>query len=261
MNKKRRFVSDLRQSRRLEIMNGSKPYIAISALLTAATLLVAGHALLAQTGVVQSRSNGHAVTNSPLKRIDTGVFEIGNVRLDKNQGTIRFPAVVNMDQGAVEYLLVNESGKVHESVFRTETEPYHIHLATLLVGAKESLSLSAGSSTNSPALAGDKVSISASWKTSGGEGHGRGEDLVFNTQTKSPMSRGNWVYNGSRIVEGTFLAQRDGSVVSIISDPDALINNPRPGRENDEIWQVNTNAVPPVGTAVQITIKLEEGGK
>jgi len=75
------------------------------------------------------------------------------------------------------------------------------------------------------------------------------------------MSRGNWVYNGSRIVEGTFLAQRDGSLVSIISDQDALINNPRPGRENDEIWQVNTNTVPPVGTAVQITIKLEGGGK
>jgi hypothetical protein len=183
------------------------------------------------------------------------------VRLDKNERTIRFPAVVNMDQGAVEYLLVNESGKVHESVFRTGVEPYHIHLATVLVGTKENLSRAVGTATNPPPLAGDKVSLSASWKTSGGESHCRGEDLVFNTQTKSPMSRGNWVYNGSRVVEGTFLAQRDGSVVSIISDPDALINNPRPGRENDEIWQVNTNAVPPVGTAVQITIKLEDGGK
>jgi hypothetical protein len=235
--------------------------LATSARLTAATLLVAGIPLLAQTGAVQSRSDGHAVTNSSLKKIDTGVFEIGNVRLDKNQRTIRFPAVVNMDQGAVEYLLVNESGKVHESVFRTQAEPYHIHLAILLVGAKESISRAAGTATNAPPLAGDKVSISASWKTSGGESHCRGEDLVFNTQTKSPMSRGNWVYNGSRIVEGTFLAQRDGSVISIISDPDALVNNPRPGRENDEIWQVNTNAVPPVGTAVQITIKLEDGGK
>ena len=71
------------------------------------------------------------------------------------------------------------------------------------------------------------------------------------------MSRGNWVYNGSRIVEGTFLAQRDGSVVSIIRDPDALINNPRPGRENDEIWQVNTNLVPPLNTPVELLIQLE----
>ncbi|MEO8425628.1 MAG: YdjY domain-containing protein [Verrucomicrobiota bacterium] len=233
--------------------------LAAAAWLTSAALLVGGPTVLAQTGVVQSRSNGHTVTNSPLRKIDTGVFEIGNVRLDKNQRTIRFPAVVNMDQGAVEYLLVNESGKVHESVFRTEAEPYHIHLATLLVGAKESIAHSAGTATNTPPLAGNTVSISASWKTSGGESNSRGEDLIFNIQTRSAMSRGAWVYTGSRIVEGTFLAQRDGSVVSIISDPDALINNPRPGRENDEIWQVNTNAVPPAGTPVQITIKLEDG--
>src|SRR5678816_457509 len=77
--------------------------LAVSVWLTAATLLVIGNPLLAQTGAVQSRSDGHVVTNSPLKKIDTGVFEIGNVRLDKNQRTIRFPAVVNMDQGAVEY--------------------------------------------------------------------------------------------------------------------------------------------------------------
>ena len=233
--------------------------LAASAWLATATLFVASHPLLAQRGAVQSRSDGHTVTNSPLKQIDAGVFEIGNVRLDKNQRTIRFPAVVNMDRGAVEYLLVNESGKLHESVFRTEAEPFHIHLAILLVGAKENISRSAA--TNASPLAGDAVSLSASWKTSGGESHCRGEDLVFNTQTKSPMSRGNWVYSGSRIVEGTFLAQHEGSVVSIISDPDALINNPRPGRENDEIWQVNTNAVPPVGTAVQITIKLEDSRK
>src|SRR4029453_13709848 len=103
----------------------------------------------------------------------------------------------------------------------------HIHLATLLVSAKESISPSVDTPTNAHALAGNKVSISASWKTSLGENHCRGEDLIFNTQTKSPMSRGNWVYNGSRIVGGTFLAQRDGSVVSIISYPDALIKNTR----------------------------------
>jgi hypothetical protein len=73
------------------------------------------------------------------------------------------------------------------------------------------------------------------------------------------MSRGDWVYNGSRVVEGTFLARRDGSLVAIISDPDALINNPRPGRDDDEIWRVNDKLTPPAGTPVQITIELGSG--
>jgi hypothetical protein len=48
--------------------------LAASAWLATAALFVAGHPLLAQTGAVQSRSDGHVVTNSPLKRIDDAVF-------------------------------------------------------------------------------------------------------------------------------------------------------------------------------------------
>ena len=70
------------------------------------------------------------------------------------------------------------------------------------------------------------------------------------------MSNGAWVYNGSKVIEGTFIAQRDGSIVSIIFDPLALANNTRPGCENDEIWCVNTNAVPAFNTPVEVTFKL-----
>ncbi|MGI8965418.1 MAG: YdjY domain-containing protein [Limisphaerales bacterium] len=95
------------------------------------------------------------------------------------------------------------------------------------------------------------------WKTKDGDKKIRAEDLIFNAQTKSAMSCGPWIYNGSRIVAGTFLAQRDGSIISTIIDPDALINNPRPGRENDDIWQVNSNNVPPPGTSGQLIVDLE----
>ena len=57
--------------------------------------------------------------------------------------------------------------------------------------------------------------------------------------------------------ETIFLAQREGSVVAVIADPDAMINNPRPGRDNDQLWQINTNTVPPIGTVVQFTIQFE----
>jgi len=71
------------------------------------------------------------------------------------------------------------------------------------------------------------------------------------------MREGPWVYNGSRVVGGTFLAQRDGQIVAVMADADALVNNPRPGRENDEIWQINTNAVPAVGTPVRIIFQIK----
>jgi hypothetical protein len=69
------------------------------------------------------------------------------------------------------------------------------------------------------------------------------------------MPRGDWIFNGSEVVQGVFRAAREGSIIAIIDDPDALINNPRPGRDDDELWRVNDRVVPPVGTAVRLTIR------
>src|SRR3954469_13485921 len=82
------------------------------------------------------KAAGAESTNLPLQQISSNLFQIGTVRLDKSKGTVQFPAQLNMTNGLVEYLLVTTKGKLHESVLKTETEPYHIQLALLLLGAK-----------------------------------------------------------------------------------------------------------------------------
>src|SRR5437762_3203439 len=60
-----------------------------------------------------------AVTNSPIQKVGDGLFQIGQVRLDKEKRTITFPASVNMHEGNIEYVLVHATGKVHESLLKT----------------------------------------------------------------------------------------------------------------------------------------------
>ena len=195
-------------------------------------------------------------TNAPLKGVGPGVFELGKVRLNKNERTVSFPAVVNLSPGLIEYMIVTETGKIHESLFRTEAEPFQIHTAMLLLGAKGAGTNRFPDQPNQP-LPGDKVTLEVSWRAGGDRKESRrAEELVYNQETKSTMSRGHWTYNGSRIFEGTFVAQQDGSIVSLIEDPDALINNPRLGRESDEIWEVKTNGLPALNAPVEIKIKL-----
>ena len=55
---------------------------------------------------------------------------------------------------------------------------------------------------------------------------------------------------------GHFLAQVDGSIAALVRDPAALINNPRPGNDDDQIWEVYSKTTPPAGTAVDVTIQL-----
>lgn len=195
-----------------------------------------------------------AATNSPpVVDLGHGAFRIGEVTLNRQNKTVSFPTTVNMSSGVIEYVVVTSGGKTHESVLKTDVEPFHLHSAMLLLGAKVAREEELGAFTDAKQeLPGQKLTIQAEW-------NGKRvplEALVFNVQTKKPMEAPFWVYNGSVMREGQFLAQREGSIVSLISDPSALANNPREDRENDELWVANTNTVPAVGTPVQVTFQF-----
>ena len=70
------------------------------------------------------------------------------------------------------------------------------------------------------------------------------------------MQQSTFRYRGSRTVDRAFLAQRDGSIVALIEDSDALADNPGPDRKKDEIWQPLTTKLPPVGQTVRVTLKF-----
>ncbi len=199
---------------------------------------------------------GIETAKEAFKEIAPGQFQIGLVKLDPKSKSIIFPGVINMSQGLVEYALVSPHGKVHESIFATTAQPQDIHVAMLLLlpsGTRSTIAATNGAAE----VAGMEVLLSAEWTTGEKLHRHRFEELIINLQTKSTMREGPWVYNGSRVVGGTFLAQRDGQIVAVMADADALVNNPRPGRENDEIWQINTNAVPAVGTPVRIIFQIK----
>ena len=201
-----------------------------------------------------------AQTSAAVTETAPGMFDVGNVKVDQNARTASFLAEVNMRDGLVEYLLVTESGKTHESVFTTKIDPANLHVAMLLLGAKGFAKktsappgqIDASYLRKAPELGGEQVEIIVKWP-----GHeARAEDFIF--KKNAPAARGFWVYNGSFILEGKFLARLDGSIIALVTDPAALINNPRPGHENDHIWSVRTEAMPSTNTAVEITLQLAE---
>jgi hypothetical protein len=94
------------------------------------------------------------------------------------------------------------------------------------------------------------------WEKDGQKKSVPAETLVYDQEAKVAMSLGDWTYNGSRIFEGTFLAQRDRSIIAIIGDLDALVNNPRPRWENDQNWQANAETCPAIETPVEVTLTI-----
>lgn len=252
--------------------------------------------------VFAHRSFAETSTNTVVKDLGEGRLQIDHVTVDSKARTLSFPAKINMTDGMVEYLIVASKGKTHESLLNTEAEPIHIHTGMLLLGArphatndptndasiffdakreipgtKLKITVSPGSTTPATNTAANTTKTTDI------------QTLLMLAETKQPLAPDDiphWIYNGSRFSETPelepvpagspprsgstkketqkiFMAQREGSIVSLIADPSALINNPRKDRENDELWILNTPAIPPVGTPVQVTFTLsaENDGK
>jgi hypothetical protein len=220
-------------------------------------------------GYKPAESSMAVLTNSQLRMVEPGIFEIGKVRLDQRRRSVSFPAMLDKSQGLMEYFLVTTYGKTHESILKTEALPYHIHLAMLLLGAAGTGSVDfPGSPTNGvpgpvvhpskETMPGNKATISVKWKTPAGETERSPQDLIYKNDTRGVMEEGRWVYNGSLIVQNKFLAQMDGSIISLVTDPVALINYTGPGHDNDLIWEPNATNLPAADVPVEVTITIPE---
>ena len=218
--------------------------------ITILTLIVTG---IAHAAAPTPRKRPDA---SALQKVSAGVFKFNEVTLDSGRQTVSFPAAINMTSNLVEYVVVCDDGKTHESLLKTTVEPKDIHVAMLLIGAKGTPPPKASEPDHKKVLKGDRIRVWIEWRDKATRNRVRAEDLVLNDQTKLPMKHGDWIYNGSWIFNGSFVAQTERSVVSIICDRDALMNSGHPQRADDEIWFANTKKIPTLDHPVSVKIEL-----
>lgn len=211
-----------------------------------------------------------AASTPAMREVSPGVYEIGSIHLDRNTRTLTFPVKVNMAEGNIEYLICTPRGSTHESLLVTDVQPADIHFAMLLLDAKGSglhapapgdappAQINAEFLRGAPPLKGDNITLSAKWKDAAGKERSVAiEDWVLNAKENKSAPRGPWIYTGSMFADDKFLAQLQGAIASLVSNPAALINNPRKGRDDDQVWMVNVKSIPPVETTVSLTIKIE----
>ncbi len=196
-----------------------------------------------------------------FRQVDPDTYVLGLVTLHKRARTISFPVVINQRSNVVEYALVHETGKTHESILRTAAEPLHVHLAVLLLGATPANTnlFPEPASGNVP---GTPMTIAVRWPDGPGSRVREVglEELVAVLPDRRPLRRSSWVYNGSYVTQGRFVAAGDGSIVAVYSDPAALINTTDPSRNNDDIHFVNSVALPPEGRSLELVIGLAGAG-
>lgn len=203
-----------------------------------------------------------------VEPLGDGKFKVGAVSFNKPQREIRFPATVNMTEGLLEYAIVTENGKIHESLLSSKIRPLNLNIALLLLGYKESkavLNPSVPASKRIPAasqkqLQRAQLDISLEWTADEKTQRAFIETWLKTVPSGNPAPRGPFIYTGSDIYEGQFVAEFDGNIAALYLDPVAVFNNPRPGNFNDETW-VAADRIPDIGTKVTVVLTPHQPAK
>jgi hypothetical protein len=189
----------------------------------------------------------------PIVELEKGVYQVGNVKVDKNKREVTVPGEINLIQGMIEFLACAKGGKLHESVLLLDVEPLHLQLGLILIGLAHENNLRY---QGDPRLSkGDPLEIFVEWERNNKLERHRAEELVFDRQKKAPMPKTHWLFTGSRINNSVFMAQATKNIMATYNDPDSIINQPLPTRSDDTVYSVNTDVLPPKNTKVKLIIK------
>lgn len=209
-------------------------------------ILTVGWSIIAHPVIAQVESQTHPL----VKKISDTQYKIGNVLLDKATREISFPATTHItdSETIIEYLITHTNGeKVHETLLTTETSPLQINLAFKLLNYPESQGLLIPN-TKLDLAARFSIHVSHEGKTT------PITSWLQHRDTRKPMPLTPWVYNGSFITQKRFMAELNGNIFSIISEPSSLGNYAGEDRQDDTLWFPSTRT-PQSGTQVIVIIK------
>ena len=170
-------------------------------------------------------------------------------------------------KGAVEYLLCGPGGKEYESIIVVNSSAEEVYDAMLKLGVERgSPPMYDEEKDEMIGAQGTSVRIFVEWTTNGATQQVRGEDLLYNTQTHKPMQHIEWVFSGSREIPDLDSEDEDAMIPQafvgndIIAlnyiDGSALFQSPIPSEESP--YKKNAETLPPLGTAVKVTIEVNQ---
>lgn len=206
-----------------------------------------------------------AASADGLVKISDTEFELRGIRIFSDRRELHLRCRVNMTDGIIEYALVHHTGKTHESILSTTVSPSDLQVALLLchyepatVGILPSdvpfeqhrLKITEPKTPNA-----HHVAATVEWTSDGKKHRAALATWIQNKRTEqAPTDLPFWIFNGSIIDQRGFVAEADGSILSVWFDPEAMLNSPAQGNLDDERWLCMTSAIPPEGTVVTLIL-------
>jgi hypothetical protein len=152
-------------------------------------------------------------------------------------------------------------GRSYESVLTVNVKPSTIHAGLLLAGAEPGHPARLEPKFSPPT--GTEIALEIRWKDAQGKFQScPAQQWIRDIKTKKALE-GNWVFAGSIIVtdeasgKQSYIADRGGDMICVLSSPAAMLDLPRfgSGAFEDRTYEKFKEHIPPLGTPVTVVFK------
>lgn len=207
-----------------------------------------------------------------MKQIGPDEYDLNGIRFNAATREIRVPTEVNAQKLPIEYLLVHETGKTHESILRTKVNASDLQVAILLChyepgtdglahpDAPKDLTPIKPLPLKTPGA--NRMKIDIEWKDGKETKRVPLVEWMHDINTrKPPPDLDAWIFSGSYVDKDGFAAQAQGTFIANYLDRNAMINSPAKGNWDDQIWISNAAVIPAEGTPVTVIISPAPAAK
>ena len=213
-----------------------------------------------------------------VENLGDGWFKLGDIRFHRHTGEIVFPAEINQQEDILEYLIVQETGKTHESLLRTAISPTHLQAVLLLLrypmSRDELENLMRRPSADPDAIPWvppqpteeemERFHASRVHFYIRPKPEDDGEEpedipifdwVLYTENTEAGPDDFLMVFNGSAEVPAGFSAELSGSIAANYFDRGAMFNLIHDDAWLDTVWFPMPEIVPNIGTPVDVVIR------
>jgi len=254
--------------------------IAYSAIAFLSRLAFAGISLMAVTYAET------APTPAPVAEA-ISKMKLPGIEINAAERYVDVEATICLEKGYLELIACTKGSKEHESIITVEALPKHIHVALLLLGAKNGTPASRRMLDEETREwqeippQGDSIDLSLVWKNPDGKWIERSiSDFVSHKDAQNPPPAAEpkkpavekfpstFLFAGSLLGDAgkrprDYLADKSGHVVSISTYGDELLCLPGfQSQDNGALaWKVNSQNIPKLGTKVTLRLRLQKQPK
>jgi len=191
-------------------------------------------------------------TLPPQEKMVPTPYRMGSIWVDPAKHEISMSGYVNQVVGQIELLACGTAGKTHESAFVVYAKAVDIHAGLLLLGLKHGDPMP-GLGEGPPA--GDPVLLEIEWMDGETRKREPAGKFIHDLETKKEIKRPGWIFNGSTMIDGQYMAKMEDSFVASYWDPWSIINLESELGQDDERLVINRKAIPPLHTPIRFIIK------